>query len=223
MNCPCGQCRNQCSAEFFGTFLLVLFGAGIVAFTVSVSSPLILLEIAATFGTVVAVVILSMGRTSGAHINPAVSLAQTLTGKLGRGLLLPYFVFQSMGGVAAGLVLRLIFRPDRSSLYLGSTILTLNTMLGFALEIIGTFTLAFVILQVSARALSLKYQALVIGLTLFALILALGPLTGASLNPARSFGPALASGHLENIWLFLTAPPLGAALAAIVERTISRT
>ena len=223
MNCPCGQCRSECSAEFIGTFLLVFFGAGIVALTTPFSGSFVLTEIAATFGIVVAVVILSMGRISGAHINPAVSLAQAISGRLRRGLLLPYLFFQTAGGVAAGLVLRLIFHPDGSSVYLGSTTLSVSIMLGFALEIIGTFTLALVILRVSSRASSLKYQALVIGLTLFVLILALGPLTGASFNPARSLGPALASGHVDNTWLFLAAPPIGAALAAFVERRNDRT
>ncbi len=134
MKCPCEQCKNQCSAEFFGTFLLVFFGAGIVSFTAPLSSPFIPLEIAATFGTVVAVVILAVGRISGAHFNPAVSVAQSLTGRLGRGLLLRYLLFQSIGGVAAGLVLRLFFHPDLSSQYLGSTTLAgpVNAMLGFA-------------------------------------------------------------------------------------------
>jgi len=101
------------------------------------------------FRTVVGVVILAVGRVSGAHVNPAVSLAHSLVGRLGKDMIVPYVVFQSIGALAAGLVLRVVFRPNASSHYLGSTMLSVNTALGFALETIGTFTLAFVILRVS--------------------------------------------------------------------------
>ena len=137
-------------------------------------------------------------------------------------MIVPYVVFQSIGALAAGLVLRVVFRPNASSHYLGSTMLSVNTALGFALETIGTFTLAFVILRVSTGEKDLKFQALTVGLTLFALILTLGAFTGASFNPARSIGPAVVSGHLDDLWLFITAPLTGGAFAAIVERTRSR-
>lgn len=192
MGYPCARCKKECSAEFFGTFLLVLFGPGMVAFTALAPIPYQLFVIAATFGGVVAFVILAAGRISGAHINPAVTLAQCLSRRLGRDLLAPYLFFQLVGGLAAGFLLRLIFPSGISSRYLGSTTLAgyVHPWTGFILETVGTFFLVFVILSVSWKNLPLRYQATIVGSTLFMLILIIGPFTGAGLNPARSIARA---------------------------------
>lgn len=206
-------------AEFLGTFLLVFIGAGMVAFSGLVQLPNPLIVIAATFAGVLAFVILTMGRISGAHINPAVTLALGLSRKVGRSTVFVYLFFQLLGGLTAGYLLYLIFPSGSTSQYLGSTALasTVPPFMGFILEIVGTFLLVFVVLQVSRKNPPLRYQALIIASTLFVLIVVFGPLTGASLNPARSIGPALASGYLENLPIYVLGPVAGGVLASIVH------
>ena len=177
--------------------------------------PFKLFAIAAVFGGTVAVLILAFGRISGAHINPTVTLAKSLSGKLNRNLLLPYLTFQLAGALAAGLALRFVFPPNLSSQYLGSTTLANNIdpWSGLALEAVGTLIMVYAVLHVSSKNLPLNHQASIIGCTLFVLILILGPLTGAGLNPARSIGPAVSSTHFENLWLYVVGPLAGAIVA----------
>ena len=207
-------------AEFFGTFILVFVGAGAVALASLTEVPYQLFVIAATFAGVLAFVILTIGGISGAHINPAVTLALGVSRKLKRELIAPYLFSQFFGGLAAGYVLLIIFPSGSGSQHLGSTSLAsgVHPWTGFTLEIIGTFILVFVILSISRKNLPLRYQATIIGSTLFLLIVIFGPLTGAALNPARSIGPALASGFLENLSIYILGPVTGGVLASIVHK-----
>lgn len=203
-----------------GTYLLVFFGPGsVVAASVLGLSPAeALLFVAAVFGTTVASVILGLGRFSGAHINPAITIGSALAGLLRRELFLPYVVFQVAGGVLAGLSLKLAFGTMGSSTYLGSTRLAagVTPVEGVALEIAGTFFLALSALVAASFVKSPAKQAVLVGGTLFILILFIGPLTGASFNPARSLGPSLFSDYLSGQLIYYVGPIAGAACAGLI-------
>ncbi len=192
---PCAGCKRQCASELLGTYLLVFLGPGsIVAASLwGLSSIQSLLFVAAVFGSTVASVILVLGRFSGAHINPAISVGSAVAGLLKRELFLPYLVFQVTGALLAGICLRLLLGAGGLDSHLGSTQLAsgVGAIEGVSLEIIGTFFLALSALTAGSFLKSPVKQAIMVGGTLFVLILLIGPLTGASFNPARSLGPAL--------------------------------
>ena len=168
-------------------------------------------------------VILILGRISGAHIDPAITLAHTMTGKTEPEMLVPYVVFQALGGLLAGFTLRLIFSPFGLPADLGTTKLAsgVSVPAGIVLEIVGTFVLAMSGFLAS-RIHRKPGEAALIGSTLFFIILALGPLTNASLNPVRSLGPALASGYLTNLYVYWIGPLAGGLIAGLVFRFMER-
>jgi glycerol uptake facilitator-like aquaporin len=179
-----------------GTYLLVLIGPAsivVASYALVLSSVVALTLVALSFGCTVASVIVLFGKHSGAHINPAVTVANALAGTFKRELFVPYVVFQIFGALLAGLSLKLIFGSIISSESLGSTKLAvgITPVVGFALEFLGTFVLATSTLSASSFVRNPAKQAILVGATLFALIMLIGPLTGASFNPARSFGPSL--------------------------------
>ncbi len=148
------------------------------------------------------------------------SLANVFAGRLRAGLLVPFAFFQVLGALTAGAILRLVFPASSASNFLGSTLLapSITSSVAILLESAGTFLLSWLILNVSSSKCGRRRQAALVGITLFLLILVLGPLTGASLNPARSLGPALASGHLENLGVFVVGPLAGGAAAGVIGR-----
>ena len=168
-------------------------------------------------------VILLLGRLSGAVINPAITLAAASAGLLNRRLVVPYIIFQTGGGILAGFTLRLIVGSLRDSTNLGSTKLAIGVspIMGLALEALGTFVLASVALTATARIRKAGYQALFVGITLALLILFVGPFTGAGLNPARSLGPSLAAGYFSNLCIYIAGPVSGALLAGFLFRPIT--
>lgn len=205
-------------AEMLGTFLLVFIGPGslLLASTIpAISSQEALVLVALVFGSTVAVVIVSLGRHSGAHINPAITLANTVAGMSDRRLMVPYVCFQLAGGLLAGLALRLVFAGASASASLGSTKLAagVSPLEGLLLEVAGTFVLALAALTAASAISSPLKQAALVGSTLFVLILFLGPLTGASFNPARSIGPSLFSGYLNGQAVYWFGPMIGGGLA----------
>lgn len=203
--------------------MLVLIGPGTVA-AVSLAQGIApfeaLLIIGLAFGATVALVIFLLGRISGAHINPAITLAHTVAGKTTLEMFLPYLSFQVLGGMLGALTLRLIFSQLGSSVDLGATKLAsgVSPLVGMLLEIAGTFVLAMSGFLASLRIHKRPGEAALIGSTLFVIILALGPLTNASLNPVRSLGPALASGYLTNLYVYLIGPSAGGSIAGLVFR-----
>ena len=215
---------RACAGEFFGTLLLVLFGAGSVAYAsvARMASPESWLVFAAVFGITVATVIVFFGPSSGAHINPAISLAHFIAGRLDRRLIVFYIFFQILGGLVAGAVLSMLFTASPSTSFLGSTSLASNfsPVAGFVLELAGTFILATAVLYVSLTRMKGVYQASIIGLVLFMLILLIGPFTGASLNPARSIGPAMVSRFFDNLQVYIAGPLMGGLFAGIVARGV---
>lgn len=220
---PCSGCKKQCFAEFVGTYLLVVIGPASVIVTSLVpnlGSDEALGIIAFTFGAVVGFLILVFGEHSGAVFNPAITLGATFGRILHSRYLAPYLFFQLSGGILAGVTLREMFLADGTLTALGSTRLAngINPFLGISLEAAGTFFLTFAALLASSQIKDRRYQALLVGGTLFVLILLIGPLTGAGFNPARSLGPSLASGYLSNLYVYILGPILGALIAGLIFR-----
>ena len=189
---------------------------------ISLSGLAALLLVAVAFGGTVALMILAFGKHSGSVINPAVTVAVASARLLKRELIIPYLFFQVLGGVLAGLTLRLVFFSALNSTQLGATRLAtgISPAVGLTLEFLGTFVLATSALVASTRLKKTEHQALFVGSTLSILILLIGPLTGAGFNPARSLGPSLASGYLTNLSVYIIGPVLGALFAGLVFRVM---
>jgi MIP family channel proteins len=198
-------------AEFLGTFLLVYAGCGAIM-SDALRGGLGTVGIALVFGFVVLAMVAALGHVSGAHINPAVTLAFAATGHFPRRRALAYVGAQVLGAVAAALVLRVSLGDVAS---LGATRLSVPMQAGFVVEFMATFLLMLVVMAAAtdprARA---GLAPLAIGGAVLLDALFAGPLTMASMNPARSLGPALVSGQLADLWLYLLAPVLGALAAA---------
>ena len=225
MEFPCASCRNECLSETVGTYLLVLIGSTSVVVT-SLISSLSALEafatIALVFGMTVWIVIVLLGALSGAHINPAISVAAAIFGSLKPRMLVAYVSFQALGGLLTGLSLRVFFSSVSSSSDLGSTKLAagVSPVEGIVIETAGTLVLAFSALSASSVVHGRKRQAAIVGLTLSVLILLLGPLTGASFNPIKSLGPSLFSGYYINQSVYWIGPILGACGAGLIFRAL---
>ena len=216
---PCSRCKRQCSAEFVGTYLLVLFGAGSVIVSSIIKGFNALLFVAGIFGGTVALVILLLGKHSGAHINPAVTIAHAITKRTQNELVLPYLCFQGLGAVVGALTLRLFFlNRNVFPADLGSTELArgVNPLYGVGIEAIGTFLLCSAALTAAFYVRKPISQAAIVGGTLFFLILLFGPLTGASFNPARSLGPALWAWRWGDEYVYILGPFIGAVFAALL-------
>lgn len=203
--------RAEMLAEFLGTFFLVLFGCGAIV----VNEQFAVIGhggIAAAFGLIVMIMIYSVGNISGAHLNPAVTLAFSHARGFPKAKILPFILAQLSGALTAAWLLKLGF-PENESL--GSTATHVGLVAGFVCEFILSFMLMFVILNVTTGHQEKGIMAgVAIGATVAIEALVAGPLTNASMNPARSIGPALASGELDDLWLFIAAPTLGMLAAA---------
>lgn len=198
-------------AELTGTFVLVFAGTGAVITNDLYSGVVTHVGISITFGLVVMTMIYAIGDTSGAHINPAVTIGFWLSRRMPGRDVAGYIGSQTAGGVLASLLLHYLY-PAHTSL--GMTLPAITISSAFLLEIILTFILMFVIINVATGS---KEKGLMAGVAIGATVglesMFAGPVTGASMNPARSFAPALISGNLEHLWVYLTAPLIGAALA----------
>ena len=208
---------RKIAAEFIGTFALVFAGCG--AMSVDALRPGLIGHggIAATFGLVVCVMVYATGHISGAHFNPAVSLGFASAGRFPWRELPCYVVAQAAAAILAVVVLKMIV-PDHLS---GATQTSLSLTAALTLEFIITFFLMFVISAVATdhRAVG-QLAGVAIGGTVACASLFAGPLTGASMNPARSLGPAVVIGEFGGFWIYLLAPCLGAVAAAWTYRLI---
>ena len=208
---------RACLAEALGTFALVLAGAGAVMTSVATGAP-DHTGVALTFGLVVMACIYIFGGVSGAHINPAVTLALAVTGRLPWARVAPYVAAQCAGAIAAAVVLREILGPVAS---VGATLPTVGIWQSFGLEVLLTgFLLLAVMAVVSGSAEFRRFSGIIVGGVVALEAMWAGPLTGASMNPARSLGPALASGELGSLWIYLTAPVVGAIVAAVLYQAL---
>ncbi len=219
-------------AEFIGTCVLTLFGCGAAAVSGGVEGALGVLGIAFAFGLAVVAMAYAIGDISGCHINPAVSLGVFIAGGMSLTEFLGYVVSQILGGVA-GAGLLYIIELTSESLDVASNGLGANGFGDFSyvginmggalvVEVLLTFVFVLVVLAVVSKSENTVISGLVIGLTLtFVHILGI-PLTGTSVNPARSIGPAIFSGieYIAQVWVFIIGPLVGAALAAVIFRLL---
>ena len=203
-------------AEFIGTFALVFAGTGAIVINDISHGAITHVGIALTFGLVVLAMVYTLGDISGAHLNPAVSIGFWIARRFPGSTVGLYVTSQVTGALTASLLLRLLF-PSHSTL--GATVPAGPQWQSFILELILTFLLMFVILNVSTGA---KEKGITAGIAVGSVIgleaMFASPICGASMNPARSLAPALVSGHLSALWLYLIAPTAGAALAVVACR-----
>ncbi len=203
---------RSAAAELIGTFGLVFAGAGAIMIDELSGGRVGHLGIGITFGLVVAAMIYAFGSVSGAHINPAVTLAFTLTGRITWQTALAYLPAQLAGGVLASLSLYRLLGP---AAHMGATLPAGSVTQSLFLEIILTYFLMAVIMAVSIDPRRVgPAAALAIGGTVGLEAIFAGPISGASMNPARSFAPALVSGNWYGHWAYWAGPAIGAALGA---------
>ena len=202
-------------SEFMGTFILVFCGTGAAIVNKEMSGVISHAGVAITFGLVVMVIIYTLGSISGAHINPAVTIAFTIARTFSVRQVLPYIVSQLTGAISASLLLKFLF-PLSSTL--GATLPAGSVMQSFVVEFFLTLFLMFVVIRASTGSKEKGiHAAVIIGAIVLLEAMFAGPVSGPSMNPARSFAPAIASGHLEHLWLYIVAPVVGAAAAIPVS------
>jgi aquaporin NIP len=205
-------------SEFIGTFILIFCGTGAIIVNQETHGQISHLGIAITFGLLVTALIYAFGDKSGAHFNPAVTIAFSLAGLFKPKEIAPYLLFQIAGALLASTILKILFPHNFD---LGATLPSGTDLQSFLLEIIITFILMLVILLTSQGSKETGTMAgIAIGGTVLLEALFAGPICGASMNPARSLAPAVVSGNFNSIWIYLTAPIIGAALATQIWKLI---
>jgi aquaporin Z len=206
------------AAEALGTFALVFAGTSAIVVDDLSGGVVTHVGVSLTFGLIVMAMICAVGDVSGAHLNPAVTLGFFIARRLPGRDVLPYVVSQCAGALVASGLVRLAF-PGHTGL--GTTLPAGGLGQSFLLETLLTFFLMFVILGVATGSREKGVQAgLAIGATVALGALLGGPISGASMNPARSLGPAVVAGSLDVMWLYCAAPVLGAGLAVLGCRCV---
>jgi MIP family channel proteins len=211
-------------AEFIGTFALIFIGAGAGALGIGG-----LVGVALAHGFVIVGFAYAYGHISGTHINPAVTLGVWAAGKIDTARAFSYIVFQIVGGIVGAVALRWVLGGAETGLgathlaqglQAGNATITITPAIGLLLEAILTFFLVNAVMNAGISGKATIPGGLAIGLTLAFCILMGGPLTGASLNPARSIGPALATGNFNDLWVYLVGPALGGIVAGLLYKTV---
>lgn len=199
-------------AEFLGTFTLIFCGTGAMVVN-DIAGEITHPGVASVWGLVVMALIYAFGDISGAHFNPAVTIAFAYAKKFKWIEVPKYILVQCVAAITASAVLLFLF-PENETL--GATLPSIPPLKAFIVELLLTFFLMMVVINVSTGSKEIGVIAGIAigGVILFEAMFA-GPITKASMNPARSLGPALMSGHLEHLWLYLIAPILGALLAVV--------
>jgi aquaporin NIP len=205
---------NKYIAELLGTFALVFCGTGAIVINEQSNGAVTHVGVAITFGFIVMAMIYALGEISGAHMNPAVTIAFTIAKRFQLKQVLPYIISQAIGALLASLTLKYLFPTNQT---LGATLPAGSEMQSFVLEFILTFFLMLVIINVATGSKEQgMFAGLAIGSTVLLEAMFAGPISGASMNPIRSISPALISGHTEHLWIYIVAPIAGAALAIAV-------
>ena len=193
-------------AEFIGSFALVFCGTGAIIVNEIMPGSVTHVGIAMVFGLIVMAMIYALGEKSGAHLNPAVSIAFAVNGNFPWKELTPYIISQLAGAVGASGVLKMLFPASE---LLGATIPAGSNAQSFIMELLLSFFLMLVIINVAKGS---KEQGLFAGIAIGSVVLLeamfAGPVSGASMNPARSLAPALISGEMKQVWIYITAPVL---------------
>ena len=205
---------RKLAAEAFGTFCLVFAGTGAVVVNDATGGTVSHVGVALTFGLVVLAMVYAVGDVSGAHLNPAVTLGFFAARRFEGRSVVPYIAAQCLGAVLASATLRLMFPASAT---LGATLPAGDATQSWVMEFVLTLILMFVILSVSTGS---KEKGVLAGVAVGAVIaleaLFAGPVSGASMNPARSLAPAVVAGRLEHLWVYLTAPVAGALAGVVV-------
>jgi MIP family channel proteins len=206
-------------AEFVGTFTLIFVGVGAILVSAAIQEQSIL-AVALAHGLAIAVMVSAVGHISGGHFNPAITFGFLVTGRMDPVLSAIYWVSQLAGAVGATLLLKWIFPNglvDANALGAPQLNEQIGTWRGFALEVVLTMLLVWVVFATAAdpRGTFKSIAGLAIGLTITMDILVGGPLTGAAMNPARAFGPQLIVSEWSDFWIWYLGPLVGGALAAI--------
>jgi aquaporin Z len=209
-------------AEFVGTFGLVFIGGGAIMAAELVRNPAGITQVALAHGLILALMVTATMRVSG-HLNPAVTLGFLVTKRIDPVMAGVYIIAQILAGILAAYALKGLFPAAvAASTRLGgqSISIEVSTMQAILLEFIATFFLVFVVFGTAVDPKAPRVGGFAIGLTIAADILAIGPLTGASMNPARSFGPAVASGIFEGQAVYWIGPILGGIAAALIYQAL---
>jgi MIP family channel proteins len=218
-------------AEFIGTFALIFIGAGAGAVIGDGAGLPGVAAIAFAHGLTVMAFAFAYGSVSGGHFNPAVTVGVLAAGAISAGEAIGYIVSQLIGGVAGALLLRIVLGGAATglgmpalaqNLALGVTTLTVTPWAGFVVEAVLGFFLVTVVLSTAVAGRAGNLAPLAIGVTLTLNIIMGGALTGAAFNPARALGPMVATGNFSDAWLYLTAPIVGAIVAAILHAGLVR-
>lgn len=199
-------------SEFLGTFALIFCGTGAMIINEVTGGAVSHVGVAITWGVIVMAMIYAFGDISGAHFNPAVSIAFAYAKKFSWKEVPKYIIAQFLGALLASSILWILFPKSE---YLGATISSFDMpWRAFVLELLLTFFLMLTIINVSTGSKEVGIMAgIAIGGVVLLEAMFAGPMTNASMNPIRSIAPALISGHLENLWLYILAPIIGALLA----------
>ncbi|MBT2733484.1 MIP/aquaporin family protein [Bacillus sp. ISL-7] len=209
--------KKKLISEFLGTYFLVFAGTGAIVIN-ELTKSLTHVGIALTFGLVVMALIFTFGHLSGAHFNPAVTIGFLIHGDINKKDALYYIVTQLIAGIAASVTLFSLFGNIAS---LGTTLPRGSWGQSFILEFILTFFLMMVIFGSAVHGKAVKsFAGIAIGATVGLEAMFAGPICGASMNPARSIGPAVVSGTTQHLWVYIVATILGAACAAIIYKIL---
>lgn len=218
---PAGVDWRKVLAEGLGTFFLVFIGPGAAMVDASTGGRIGHAGVALAFAFVVIAMIYALGHLSGAHINPAVTLAFWSVRRFPRHEVLPYIIAQCLGATAAAFVLKAALGNVGN---VGATLPAIPTGAAFGIEWVLSFGLMFVIMAVATdERVADGFAAIAVGLTVGFCAMMGGQLTGASMNPARSLGPAIAGGHWEAHWVYWAAPITGMIAAAYVYEFLRQT
>lgn len=207
-------------AEYLGTFMMIFAGTGAMIINDVSGGAITHVGVALTWGMIVAAVIYSIGDISGAHLNPAVTIGFAVAKRFPIKEVTPYIISQLAGAFSASLLLAWLFPAHET---LGATIPTVAAEKALVIELILTFILMFVIMHVAFGAKEKGLMAgVAIGTTVGLEAMFAGPVTNASMNPARSIAPAVVSGNLEHLWLYIVATIAGAVLAVVVSQYLMK-
>lgn len=210
---------RACVAELVGTFALVFAGCGAIVIDTLSGGQITHVGVGLTFGSIVAVMIFATGHLSGAHFNPAVTLAFAVFRHFPRRLVVSYWIAQLLGGLAAA---SLLFAMFGNVANLGSTLPSGSPEQSLLLETILTTILIFVIMAVATDKRSASPAALAIGGTVALEAIFAGPISGASMNPARSLTPALIANVMADQWIYVVGPIVGAVMGAGLYEIVRR-